>query len=101
MDTLRQFLGVQATDGMFDHDDMGIDLARLSLGLHQGQECIGGQDKVGNATFFKFDAVMETPRRTCPSIRYGEKGRPVLAGQFVIHALGRRLGRAVLVDAQP
>ena len=80
MYALDQFLGIQSAQGMFHHNHLWIDLARLGLGLHQGQESIGGYDKIGNAAFFKFNAVMETPRRTRPSIRYGENRRPVFAG---------------------
>ncbi len=82
---------------MIDDDQLRLDLARLGLGLDQGHEGIGGQDEAGNATLLQFDAVMETPRRTRPSIRYGEQGRPVFRGQLVDHRRRCRLGRAVLL----
>jgi len=81
---------------MLHDNDVRVHFAGLGLGLHQGQKGIRGQDKIGNAAFFKFDAVMETPRRTCPSIRYSEDRSPVFAGQFVVHPLSCGLCRAVL-----
>ena len=56
---------------MFYHNHLGIHLARLGLRLDKRQESVGGKDEILYATLLKFDAVMDTPRRTCASISYG------------------------------
>jgi len=56
---------------VFHYNHMRVHLARLGLRLDERQESIGGKDKILYATLLKFDAVMETPRRTCASICYG------------------------------
>ena len=62
LDPLLQFLRVQSADRVLHHDQVRLDLAGLGLRSDQGLERLGRDYDRVDATFAKFDAVVETPR---------------------------------------
>ena len=62
LDTLVELLCVEATHGMLDDNQPGLDLPRLGLCEDKGLEGVRRYDVGGNAALGEFDAVVETPR---------------------------------------
>lgn len=71
VDALLKLVGLQASDGMFHNNEVEIILPLgPSLCLRQRQERIGHDRDCIDTALAQFNRVVDTPRRTRPSISY-------------------------------
>ena len=81
---------------MFNDQQFGIGIPRLSLRTYKRQEGLGNDDIGLYAAIFQVDTVMETPRRARPSIRQCDDGPFIIRCDLVNQRCRGGLRRTIL-----